>query len=208
MSSPKTESSNLKKYNTGNPIVRFLFVRFFGKIKSIIEKNKFKSALEAGCGEGFVINALDEILPKKLIAFDNNKASIDFAKKHCSRGEFLELDIHNLPFDNESFEFTICCEVLEHQEKPEDALNELLRVTSKTLLISVPNEPWFSIGSFCRGKYLLKLGRHPEHIQSWNSKSFIAFIEKHCSVSIKLYRSFPWLIAVLEKSIPAASNDY
>ncbi len=37
-------------------------------------------------------------------------------------------DAHNLPFDNGSFDFIMCQEVLEHLENPQLAINEMYRV--------------------------------------------------------------------------------
>lgn len=191
-------TSNFEKYGTKNPVVRFLLMRFFKKIRTLIGVEDYSRALDAGCGEGVTIQNLDDVLPDDLVAFDLNPESIAYAEKHCSKGEFHIFDINKLSFDDKDFELTLCCEVLEHLDSPDKALMELIRITSKTLIISVPHEPWFFLGSFFRGKYLSRWGRHPEHIQVWSKKSFKKFLKKNTPCNFSLHYAFPWIIAKIE----------
>src|SRR3989344_4941712 len=55
-------------------------------------------------------------------------------------------------------------EGIEYLDDPEKGLSELVRVTKRSCVLSVPNEPLFTIQRFFRGKNLLQLGDHPEHI--------------------------------------------
>jgi 2-polyprenyl-3-methyl-5-hydroxy-6-metoxy-1,4-benzoquinol methylase len=59
-------------------------------------------------------------------------------------------------------------EVLEHIPQPERALQEMMRVTRKYVLISVPNEPVFRIQRLLSGKGLRMWGDHPEHVNHWS----------------------------------------
>lgn len=49
-------------------------------------------------------------------------------------------DVQNLPFNDKVFDFVLCDNVVEHVEKPNNALKELKRV-SKEILIIVPK--WY-----------------------------------------------------------------
>jgi SAM-dependent methyltransferase len=52
----------------------------------------------------------------------------------------VDLDrVERLPFDDESFDATVCSDVLEHLEKLHFMFGELVRVTSSHLVISLPN---------------------------------------------------------------------
>lgn len=201
--SNKSNSSNLKKYQTSNPVILFLLKRFFGKISRILNQEKFSKALDVGCGEGFGIRQLQAKLPEKVFGGDLNQESVIFAKTNCPEANFMVFDIHKLPFLDDDFDLTICCEVLEHLEDPATALKELLRVSRGTLVISVPHEPWFSIGSFLRLKYLKTWGRHPEHIQAWSGSSLREFLQKNLSEDFQIFYSFPWTIVKIECRIPA-----
>ena len=68
-----------------------------------------------------------------------------------------------MPFEDDSFDLVLCLEVLEHVPEPGAALAELARVCCGRIVLSVPDEPWFRLGSLARGKYLRGLGDHPEH---------------------------------------------
>ncbi len=51
----------------------------------------------------------------------------------------VDLEKEKLPFKNKSFDCTICTEVLEHLENPQEVFEELVRVTKKNIVISLPN---------------------------------------------------------------------
>jgi ubiquinone/menaquinone biosynthesis C-methylase UbiE len=52
---------------------------------------------------------------------------------------FVQASASCLPFVEKQFELTISFEVLEHCDEPEKVLREIARVTSKYLILSVPN---------------------------------------------------------------------
>jgi SAM-dependent methyltransferase len=92
---------------------------------------KPRSVLEIGVGKGLLKKFL-EPFP----GVSHTSVDIDASLNPDYVGSIL-----NLPFKNKSFDLTICCEVLEHllfSEVPL-ALEEIARVTSKHVLISVPD---------------------------------------------------------------------
>ncbi|TAL55686.1 MAG: SAM-dependent methyltransferase [Nanoarchaeota archaeon] len=56
----------------------------------------------------------------------------------------IKQDVQKLTFKNNSFDIVTCFEVLEHVPDPVRAMKELQRVSKHRLLISVPNDPWFT----------------------------------------------------------------
>jgi ubiquinone/menaquinone biosynthesis C-methylase UbiE len=54
--------------------------------------------------------------------------------------EAVACDIHELPFANEEFEAVLCSETIEHVTDYKKAIAELLRITAKVLVITVPHE--------------------------------------------------------------------
>lgn len=71
---------------------------------------------------------------------------------YCTPRQYVELDIsgspdilfdldsgHPIPFESNSFDTVICTDVLEHLENFHLILSEILRVSSKNVLISLPN---------------------------------------------------------------------
>ena len=88
--------------------------------------------------------------------------------------------------------------VVEHVDDPEKGLKELVRVTGKNLLLSVPNEPWFMMANFLRGKNLSRWGNDIEHINHWSTEKFKKFVGKEIAVK-KVIRPFPWTLLIAEK---------
>ena len=90
-------------------------------------------------------------------------------------------------------------EVLEHLDDPKKGLKELVRVSKKYLLLSVPNEPYFMLANFLRGKNITRWGNDIEHIQHWTSSQFQLFVEKEGLKVISKRYPFPWTMFLLEK---------
>ncbi len=58
------------------------------------------------------------------------------------------LDIQQMAFEDGAFDIVLALEVLEHVGDPVRAMKELRRVAKRQLIVSVPNEPWFSFWRF------------------------------------------------------------
>lgn len=112
---------------------------------------------------------------------------------------FKEGSIYKLPYKDNSFDLVVCTEVLEHLDAPPKVLNEILRTSRKYVLISVPNEPFFWLSNFIRGKNLFRLGDDPGHIHHWTIFSFRKFIKKNGIKIRQMLFPFPWMIVLGEK---------
>jgi SAM-dependent methyltransferase len=188
------QSSNYEKFQTSNPVVRALIGRFFARVRAIVEEVQPGSLLDAGCGEGETLAHLGGLLPPRVAAVD---VSPEAAEHTADRFPFAEVaveSIYDLPFADDSFDLVLCLEVLEHLRDSRIAVAELARVASGTIVVSVPHEPFFRVGSLVRGKYVRTLGNHPEHINHWNPRSLRRLLEPDLEV-VSLNRSFPWLVA-------------
>jgi ubiquinone/menaquinone biosynthesis C-methylase UbiE len=124
--------------------------------------------------------------------------AIEIGKKIHPQLKLKQGNIYDLPYKNSEFDLVICTEVLEHLKEPDKALKELKRVTKKYCIISVPNEPWFMVGNFFRGKNLSRFGNDIEHIQHWTSNGIKKFVGKEFEV-ISVHRPLPWTLLVLKK---------
>jgi len=80
----------------------------------------------------------------------------------------------------------------------QEYFNELFRVSKDYVVISVPNEPVWRISNMLRGSYIKNLGNTPGHINHYNSRSLKKLINPYSS-DIKIYKPFPWLIAIAKK---------
>jgi len=209
------KSTNLKKYESKNPLRRFLLGRFMKKVGEIVANINPEVVLDAGCGEGMIINYLDKTIRRDDDTLDQNKfgsgqvkkmyygidisaGAIEEAKKRVLFANLQTGSVYALPYADNFFDLVICSEVLEHLEEPEKALKELKRVSKKYVLLSVPNEPWFRISSLISGKYLKTWGNHPEHVQNWTAGQFVKMVGKYFKV-LEITNGFPWIIVLVEK---------
>jgi SAM-dependent methyltransferase len=188
------ESTNYAKFQTRNPVVRHLIDRFYARLGAIVEPLGARSVLDAGCGEGETLMRLSASLPDRVAAVDLSADAIQLAAERLPSVEVARESVYELPFEDRCFDLVLCLEVLEHLDDPDAALGELVRVSARDVVVSVPHEPWFRLGSLLRGKYLRSLGDHPEHLNHWSSKTLSDLLAPRLEV-LDLARSFPWLIA-------------
>lgn len=188
------DTTNFAKYQTKNPLVRRLIDRFFAQVRGIVAPLEPASMLDAGCGEGETIARLEGLLPPRVFAIDILDQSVRLTRRRLPFVEATRASIYDLPFEDNQFDLILCLEVLEHLDRPDAAVEELARVGRRDLVVSVPFEPYFRLGSLLRGRHLARLGDHPEHLNHWNRRTFPAFLRRHLDVS-EVMVSFPWLIA-------------
>lgn len=192
------ETSNFAKHTNPNPIQKRLIDRFHQKITQIVEAQQPQSVLDAGCGEGFTAEIFLQAMPAlDLTGFDPHEPSVELARMRNPRASFLVGDIYNIPFDDDSFDVVGCFEVLEHLHDAPRALAELARVARKSVVMSVPHEPFFCLANAARGKNLdiTPKGSDPDHRNFWSREAFGEFIDREMNV-VELTGSFPWTIAV------------
>ena len=189
----------LLEYQSTNPLTKRLIDNFYNKIKKIISDfGTDCRILEVGCGAGESSRKIFEMLAGRY--FEASEFDERYVKK------LLEL---NLPYkisqedvncmhrkDNE-FDCVIFLEVLEHISDYEQALKELFRVSSKYVLISVPNEPLWRLLNIARFKYLKEAGNTPGHINHWSPSKLKKLLGKYGKV-IKIESSLPWIISLTE----------
>lgn len=173
--------------------MRRLIGRFYRELRATVEPLAAQSMLDAGCGEGETLARLGA-LPPRVAAVDISDEAVESTAARHPGADVRRESVTALPFDEASFDLVLCLEVLEHIEGPAAALAELARVTRRDLVISVPHEPWFQLGSLLRGKYVGTLGNHPEHVNHWNPRSLRDFLERRVEV-VSVAKPTPWLIA-------------
>lgn len=187
------------KQSTKNPINNFFVRRFNALLLREAKKIRPETVVDVGCGEGFTLANLKlHKVGKKIEGIEYMDEAIQIGKKLHPSITIKKGDIHKLPYADNSIDLVICSEVLEHLERPDLAMKELVRVTKKYLILSVPNEPWFTIQRFLRGKNFFRLGDHPEHIQHWSSRRFVKFVSQFIEVK-KVKKPLPWTLVVCKK---------
>lgn len=194
------ETTNYLKHQNSNPIQRALINNFYKELFKMIKPLKASSILDVGCGEGFTLKKLEEKkIGKRNEGIDYSEDAIKIGKKIYPKLALKRGDVYQLEYKDNSFDLILCTEVLEHLEDPVKAVNEIKRVAGKYIAFSVPNEPFFIMANFMRGKYLKNLGNHPEHINHWTAPGFEKFLKKQGLTVVKSKHPFAWSLVLVKK---------
>lgn len=203
---PTERPSNELKFETSNPLVRAMIGGFFSRLGEVVAPLGPASTLDAGCGEGETLVRLGPLLGERIAAVDLSAYSVDRVGERLPAVDAQVASVTDLPFADSSFDLVLCLEVLEHLDDPAAAVSELARVAVADVVVSVPHEPWFRIGSLLRGKYVRSLGNHPEHVNHFDRRSLAALLEPALEVGT-IRTAFPWLIAHGRPRVAAAAPD-
>lgn len=187
------------KYEASNPLVRRLLHRFLRRVDAAAASLGPTSVLDVGCGEGVVTERLAQLLaPATVLGVDADEAHLseEWRARSAPNLSFATGSAYDLPFDDGSFDLVCAIEVLEHLERPGDALAEMSRVAGRVLLLSVPNEPSWRISHLLAGRNLRELGNTPGHINHWSKHGFQELVSKLGTVRVESV--FPWTIALVD----------
>lgn len=114
------------------------------RVLGILKNIQPKSLLDIGPGRGvFLLPLLNAFPDLPITSIDILDHRVDMIKK-ISEGGYknltaLKMDVKCLEFEDKFFEITTALEVLEHIEDYKSAIKEIIRVTTKYIIISVPS---------------------------------------------------------------------
>ena len=190
------------KYGTRNPIAVWMVENFARSLSTLVQRSNPDSIHEVGCGEGhWVLRWYSEGLDVRGSDFSSKVIEIarDNARQRAVPDDrFKVLSIYDLDSVADSADLIVCCEVLEHLEEPQRALESLQRVTRNQIILSVPREPVWRVMNLARGKYLAQLGNTPGHIQHWSRRSFVGLISRYFEV-VEVLSPLPWTMLLCKK---------
>lgn len=182
------------KYGTGNPIARRLMRGFQDAFVELVRATGSSEAHEVGCGEGHLAVILSTLVDE-VRASDFSQGVIAEARRTVEAAEaeieLLVANVYQLDPEQHGAELVVCCEVLEHLERPEEALEILAGLARPWLLVSVPWEPVWRVLNVARGKYLAQLGNTPGHLNHWSRRGFIRFLRSRLEV-VEVRKPLPW----------------
>ena len=100
------------------------------------------SVLDVGCGRGYASCVIASSV-KSVTGIDISQELLESASAVASACgvaniSFVAGDAYSLPFGDKSFETVTLLEILEHLERPQDAVNEALRIARSRVIITVP----------------------------------------------------------------------
>ena len=181
------------KYESQNPIAQWLTRNFKSNLLALIAKTGAKDIHELGCGEGYLsVYINDYFQPERFRASDFSVEIIETAKlMHGGQGvEFVQGSIYDIT-EQDRAQLMICCEVLEHLEEPEEALQKIQSVAPEYAVFSVPREPLWRMTNMARFQYLSDLGNTPGHLQHWSKRGFTQMISDYFEI-IEVRSPYPW----------------
>lgn len=190
-----TTERHVNKYTNQNPIHRLSLGRFYDAVAAELTAIAPRSVLDFGCGEGYILDMMAE-RGVDLAAYeglDLRPDALSEARSRWPSTRFTEANLFDAAYDNKSYHTVMALEVLEHLFEPEKVLRRLVDMAEEHLVLTVPNEPWFQLMNLVRGRDLIRLGNHPEHINHWNKKTFAEFVEPYAEV-ISVQTRFPFVI--------------
>ncbi len=196
------------KYRSGNPLHRRLLKGFLDTAVDLIRDLPAETILEAGAGPGdlaaHILPAAGHA-PRRYLGTDVSSEQVALARVTHPEYRFEPASIYDLPADDKSIDLVIACEVLEHLDTPERAIDELYRVCRGKLLLSVPNEPLWCMLNMVRGKYWSRLGNTPGHLQNFTPRAIRQLCETRFVVE-ELRQPLPWTMMLLSpEPIPAGT---
>src|SRR5919201_6379230 len=168
------------KYGTRNPIERRLVRGFLDQLDALVDRTGAREAHEIGCGEG----ELCVRLAKRGLRVRGTDVSPEVIAEARRRAapmrvgiDFQALPVEELDPGRDAAELVLCCEVMEHLDGPDAALDQLAGLARPWAIVSVPREP---------------LWRALNH---WSRRGFITFLERRFEV-VEVHSPFPWTMAL------------
>jgi len=122
-----------------NPRVDRKFARICELVRAQLPCESF---LDAGCGDGRYLRALDSELPERIAGVDISERILQTAHAAIPRAELRQGNLEALPFDDASFDLVLCTQVVEHVLDAAAGVAEVVRVLhgGGRLVISTDNE--------------------------------------------------------------------
>ena len=127
------------------------------------------------------------------VGVDLRAEAIAEARARHPQLAFEAADIFSFPPDGRRYDLVLASQVLEHLPAPGPVLSRLAALCGGKLLLTVPHEPWFRLMNLARGRDIVRLGNHPEHVNHWDPQSFAAFVSAYAEVE-RCWTSFPFIL--------------
>ena len=189
------------KYGTRNPVARFLVARFLRAVDDAVAEVGPSSVLDAGCGEGTVTARVARRLPRATVVgldVGDPRLVAEWDERAGENLVFHSGSAYALPYPDGAFELVCALEVLEHLERPAEGLDELARVSSRALVLSVPREPLWRALNVASGRYVRALGNTPGHVNHWSRRDFARFAARAGDVR-SVRTPLPWTVVTVSR---------
>ena len=186
------------KYSTLHPIERRLVSGFLAELGELVERTGAREAHEVGCGEGEL--ALRLAARGLRVRGSDAFAEVIGEARRRAAAAGAEVDyevrpVEELEPERDAAELVLCCELLEHLEDPDGALDVLAALGRPWVIVSVPREPLWRALNLCRLKYMRDLGNTPGHLGHWSRGGFLRFLDRRLQV-VEVRSPLPWTMVL------------
>ena len=189
--------NQLDKDQVTNPLARRMVTGFDAALVKLVRAVRPTSVHEVGCGEGRLSRKLHALLNLEVLASDFSRELI---AENQARGDagvcYVAHSVYDLDPGPDRADLIVCCEVLEHVERPVQALAALRSLGAAHYILSVPREPLWRGLNMARGKYLGALGNTPGHLNHWSRRGFVRFLEQGGFRVERCLRPLPWTMVL------------
>ncbi len=193
------------KYRTGNPIYQRLMRGFLVSCRALLAGVRAERVLEVGCGPGdlahWLLPSLEWTAHARYLGTDVSVGEVALARQHHAPYRFLPASVYQLPVPDASYDCVLACEILEHLRDPVAALDEIQRVATGHLLISVPWEPVWCLLNLARGKYWSAWGNTPGHLQHFSRARIRQLVASRFAVIAERH-PLPWTVLLARAGAP------
>jgi 2-polyprenyl-3-methyl-5-hydroxy-6-metoxy-1,4-benzoquinol methylase len=192
------------KYGTSNPVARRLMAGFMSQLDELVERTGAREGHEVGCGEGELAIRLARC-GIRMQGTDAFPQVLEEARRRAAAAG-VEIDFEASPVEDlgparHAAELIVCCEVLEHLDDPERALDVLAELARPWLIASVPREPLWRALNLARLSYVGEMGNTPGHLNHWSKREFVRFLTRRFEV-IETRSPTPWTMVLCRVQSP------
>ena len=187
--------NQVDKSQLSNPLARRLVAGFDTALFALLAASRPppRSVHEVGGGEGRLSRQLRDRLGVPIRASDFSRELVAENQARLEPGiEYVVRSIYDLDPAADAADLIVCCEVLEHVERPAEALAALRRLNAPAYILSVPREPLWRVLNLVRGKYVAALGNTPGHLNHWSQRSFLKFLTRGGFQVERCLQPLPW----------------
>lgn len=157
-------------YTSGNPLVKYAHQDRLNTITAQLPDAGPLLVLDAGCGEGHLIERMLEKKQKHhYTGVDVTPVALEKARERCPQAEFGLANLAKTAFEDNFFDVITCTEVIEHIFEYQQVISELKRILKPggMLIMTFPNEVLWTASRFLLGRRPIKV---PDHVNSFTPK--------------------------------------